>query len=194
MTIKFKEVADGSQYRKILEQEAIRKAEQVTAVERRPYRPGRWDIKMIRNDLSTLKGKTPVIIRGMEIESDLVEIFFSDLTYLALLHYQDCCEGVNIVDVAGDPKDLIGRHLTICEEVSSKLDPEEVSESGTATWYKFVSMEGSVTLRWLGLSNGYYSEEVSSEIETLENLNDLTDEERVEWDRVMEGIVHVKNW
>lgn len=135
-----------------------------------------------RRDLNELKGKIPVIIRYMKEGSEVVDIFFSDLTHLKLLHYDDCCERVQLVDVAGDPKDLIGRALAICEETTS------VSESGTVTWYKFVTMEGSVTLRWLGQSNGFYSESVDVEIETLDNLTCLSDEELVEWDRVQEQI------
>lgn len=141
------------------------------------------------SDLEVLKGKIPVIIRGMTVGSEMVEIFFSDLTRLVLVHHQDCCESVDLVDVAGDPKDLIGRPLAISEEVGAPAEGE-VYESGTVTWYKFVTMEGPVTLRWLGQSNGYYSESVNVEIypEDPQLLSKLTDDEKVEWDRVMETL------
>lgn len=81
------------------------------------------------------------------------------------LHYQDCCEHVSIEDVCGDLNDLVGSPLLIAEEVDNVDEPQSSSckeyESGTWTFYKFATINGSVTVRWLGVSNGYYSESVS---------------------------------
>ena len=77
-------------------------------------------------------------------------------------HYQNCCESVSIEDICGDLSDLVGAPLVVAEEVSNVDDVPEVSaESYTWTFYRFVSLKGSVTVRWLGMSNGYYSEGVS---------------------------------
>ena len=78
-------------------------------------------------------------------------------------HNQDCCENVEIVDVTGDPADLIGSPLLVAEEVSSEgaESPENEYESSyTWTFYKFATIKGAVTVRWLGTSNGFYSESV----------------------------------
>jgi hypothetical protein len=98
--------------------------------------------------------------------SDRVIIKTSDGFEYVMYHSQDCCEGVSIEDVAGDFADLIGSPILEAEEVSNKNEnPEgtpvkEYQESWTWTFYKLSTIKGSVTLRWYGESNGYYSESV----------------------------------
>ena len=87
-------------------------------------------------------------------------------------HEQDCCEWVAIEEIIGDLSDLVGVPLLEAEEVSSagfvcdspkprKDFNDEDPGVGTWTFYKFGTIKGFVTVRWLGQSNGYYSEEVS---------------------------------
>lgn len=75
-------------------------------------------------------------------------------------HYQDCCERVQIEDIIGDLNDLVGFPIVEAELVSSEGMPELLGE-GTWTFYRFGTAKGSVTVRWLGISNGYYSESVN---------------------------------
>ena len=78
-------------------------------------------------------------------------------------HWQDCCESVGINDVVGDLSDLVGEPLLIADEVSGETPVdfnERDHESVTWTFYKFATRKGYVDVRWLGESNGYYSESV----------------------------------
>jgi hypothetical protein len=134
--------------------------------------------------IGDLTGKTVILVRGAHPYSSSVEFFFSDLTRMTLDHAQSCCETVLVEEVIGDVRDLIGRPLLLSEEVVSD-DPEDFQT--TATWYKFVTNSGSVTIRWLGRSNGYYSQAVDVNITTFK-LDTLTKAEQGEWDRVMETI------
>lgn len=85
-----------------------------------------------------------------------------------MTHQQDCCESVAVEDVIGDPADLVGTPLTMAEVVSNQEDPEgyvddHYREGYTWTFYKLATVKGYVTIRWLGESNGYYSEGVDFE-------------------------------
>lgn len=114
-------------------------------------------MKLCEN-VSVLLGKTIVSIEDCNVDSEEIFINTSDNKRYVLLHTQDCCEHVRLVDVIGDIEDIIGCPLTMAEEVAQQED----SNWGTQTWtfYKFATIKGYVTLRWLGESNGYYSEEV----------------------------------
>jgi len=93
------------------------------------------------------------------------ELVFENATErFVFFHYQDCCESVDINDIVGDLEDLVGEPLLIAEEVEGSVPADfedEYTESYTFTFYKFATRKGYVDVRWLGESNGYYSEGVS---------------------------------
>ena len=117
-----------------------------------------------------LKGKTITKIEGMEKDSIYIEFFCSDGTKYVMDHYQDCCESVYVEDVCGDVKDLLNSPILLAEEVQNADGPalNEYEESWTWTFYKLATSKGTVTLRWYGASNGYYSEEVDFHKEITE--------------------------
>ena len=104
------------------------------------------------------------ILCRVERRDDELRLYLTDLNYVRFYHDQDCCESVSIEDVCGDLDDLVGEPLTEAEEVSGYIGPETGAESYTWTFYRFGTRRGSVTVRWYGTSNGYYSEEVSVEV------------------------------
>ena len=116
--------------------------------------------------LSTLIGLTLDEITDMELYSGAIDFTSTDGRQFLMWHDQDCCERVEIVDIEGDPDDLIGAPIIVAEEVSSDdyqgFDglPTPTDRSHTWTFYRFATRKGWVVLRWLGQSNGYYSESV----------------------------------
>ena len=87
-------------------------------------------------------------------------------------HWQSCCENVSIDDICGDISDLLNSPLLEAEEVSNVDGPKVEYESYTWTFYRFSTARGSVTVKWLGTSNGYYSESVSFVEEPAEENKD----------------------
>lgn len=114
-------------------------------------------------DFNTLKGLTITNIEGLEKGSDVALFQLSNGKIARMFHFIDCCEQVEVEDVCGDINDIIGNEVLLAECVTENGTNEDSSE--TWTFYKLSTIKGSVTIRWYGTSNGYYSEEVSFEIQ-----------------------------
>ena len=117
-------------------------------------------------EFATLSGLVLTDVRGAKDGSDEVIFAVSDGREFVLMHDQDCCENVSLADVCGDVADLLGTPIVLAEEATSDQWPEDREPPGyvdsfTWTFCKLATNKGTVTFRWLGESNGYYSESVS---------------------------------
>ena len=106
-------------------------------------------------------------------QDDITMVFANETEIFRFLHWQDCCESVYIESIVGELSDLVDEPLLIAEEVSGEIpEPKEGEyiDSGTWTFYKFATRKGYVDVRWLGESNGYYSESVNLEYKRIGQL------------------------
>lgn len=109
--------------------------------------------------IADMVGKTFNLVKSTH--DDMLIFENTDERYV-FFHRQGCCESVTLEDIVGELSDLEGMPLLQAEEVSNVPNPGPFGsdESYTWTFYKFATNKGSVTVRWYGTSNGYYSEEV----------------------------------
>lgn len=115
-------------------------------------------------DIDYLKGKVLKDITLNEKRSIL--IFILENNDRVLMHHdQDCCETVELQEIHGDIQDLVGSKIIEAYESSGGIS-EDDDEHMTWTFYIISTIKGYVTLRWLGSSNGYYSESVDVQLIT----------------------------
>ena len=117
--------------------------------------------------MAQMLGKTFVQVSGAVGNFDLLFETANGERFM-FSHEQDCCERVDINDIVGDLQDLVGEPLLLAEEVQGETPVdfnEREYESVTWTFYKFATRKGYVDVRWLGESNGYYSESVDLFVE-----------------------------
>lgn len=117
-----------------------------------------------RVNIEDFIGKTFTEIRGMESGSDSI-FFVTDECQYMMYHGQDCCESVSVDDIVGDVNDLLNcKILEAYEADSGDAKPlGKYDDSYTWTFYRLATIKGTVTIKWYGTSNGYYSESVDIE-------------------------------
>lgn len=102
-----------------------------------------------------------------ESTGDSIIFEFADGTRFKMYHQQDCCETVTLEDVAGgELSDLVGQCIVEAYETYHTGDKkEDYDESHTWTFYTLRTNQVTLTIRWYGTSNGYYSE--TAEVEQI---------------------------
>lgn len=114
------------------------------------------------SDFSDLLGKTLVSIIDTEDYGQRLIFEASNGQKWMMYHSQECCENVRVEEIVGDLEDLIGSPILQAEVVCSDK-PNVDAEDYKWSFYKLATNKGSVTIRWLGTSNGWYSIDVDFE-------------------------------
>lgn len=97
-------------------------------------------------------------------KSDDEILFYTSGGNFKMYHQQNCCERVSIDDINGDLSDLVNTPVLSAEETSNNDNKEQYGDdSFTWTFYHIRTNKGTVTIKWYGSSNGYYSEDVDFE-------------------------------
>lgn len=141
-------------------------------------------------EITRIEEMIGVIFDNVVVTDDVLRFETGNGDFYEFYHAQDCCESVMIEEMIGDVNDLVGVPIVIAEEISNHpyetqwenqfipnkygdmVHPEHGDlESYTWTFYKFATIKGYVDVRWLGTSNGYYSEGVDTKtnIQIIEN-------------------------
>lgn len=95
-------------------------------------------------------------LRGLE--GDVLYFLCEGKEYI-MDHSYSCCESVYIEDICGNLDWLIGTPILRAEEKTNQHSSEDKQE--TWTFYELATINVSVTIRWYGTSNGYYSTKVN---------------------------------
>jgi len=137
---------------------------------------------MSEKSFGDLTGARITKVTGLEEGSECVT-FETDKGELALYHSQACCESVQLQELDGGAEELEGQVVLYARVEEGDLpyrgsseEPElYLAESYTWTFLRIGTIKGTVVMRWLGESNGYYGETPA-----------------IAWDgdRSWEGIVH----
>ena len=125
-------------------------------------------------DFDSIQGLTFSAIQGCSNYSREILFTTTDGRMFRMFHRQDCCESVSVEDVVGDVEDIIGSPVLRAEERSNCAQPVEDGCGDVEQWtfYTIATIKGTVDLRWLGTSNGYYGTGVDFEEVTSNDIMD----------------------
>jgi hypothetical protein len=111
--------------------------------------------------MQRLVGEVIKSIKGLEKDSEEVFIYTESGLIFNFYREQFYCENVRLIDFELD-NDLSGALVLSAEEVEGEsVIDDEADIPATWAFYKIETIKGDLFMRWLGESNGYYSEAVN---------------------------------
>ena len=110
------------------------------------------------SEIAVLIGKVLKRTELVTANEDSLMFYTEEGETYKMYHAQNCCEGVYIEDLIGNLKDLLGAPILTAIE-KTNID-SATSSTGTWTFYEIATKKGFVQIRWHGVSNGYYSEDI----------------------------------
>jgi len=116
---------------------------------------------MNRTTVETLVGEILTHI-DIDPDNDVILLTTQSGRQVRIFHDQDCCESVAIKGTDGEWHNLIGKPIVEATQEESQDDTSEF-ESCTHTQLSFRVDDATVISRWIGTSNGCYSESVDLE-------------------------------
>lgn len=127
----------------------------------------------MEHKIELMKGEKIVSVDGLDKDSERVVFECESGKIFTFFHEEDCCESVQLCDFDLEAGEIIGHTVLYAYESTNSGDdettpraqrPDKYSESWTWTFYRICTTGGTLCMRWLGESNGYYSERVEVEI------------------------------
>lgn len=122
-----------------------------------------WRSPIVKNCLSELEGEVISSVVGAEEGWETI-ITTESGKVIQIYHQQDCCEQVSIEDSEVD--DIVGGYCHFAGFVDGETPAKDFHDdyyydnSQTWSFLKIETSKGSIWQRWLGESNGWYSESV----------------------------------
>lgn len=126
------------------------------------------NIKKQNVEIDFIKGK--IFTSFERIYNNMLFLHNDEITFM-MHHEQQCCEHVYLADICGDLEDLINTPIVAAyassneevEKCNKQAGPNQKNEDEDEdmcmeyTFYTIRTMKGTVVLRFIGESNGYYS-------------------------------------
>ena len=120
--------------------------------------------------METIKELVGEVLTHIDVDGESNEILLTTESgrRYKIWHDQDCCESVEIAGCDGAFATLIGRKIIDVTHDEDSRNTEDGSQTKTAITFR--TSKSIVISRWIGYSNGYYSESVDiTEITKKEN-------------------------